>query len=530
MKTLKTIFLAAFLFPAVALTAQTKTDLAQVKWGPDLSMSKDGVFDHLFGSTDDHLYMIVSKRRDLYVQKLDLDNRVIYKELLEMEFDKDDHNLASAEVFGDRILVFTTFYDKKQKANGLFLRVFDAANMKPQGRIKRLATIHGESRRDRGSFDLNVSPDESHILISQQIPSEKGDKERFKLMVFDAEMTPVWEQEVTLPYLEEEFSMREVRVTDDGSVVVIGTKYAEKKEAKELRKEGKATYEYHLLTYDSNGGAPEDHAIQVPDKFLQDLTLNIGEDGDILAGGFYGLKGTSSIHGVYFMRLDRKTKAIKHSNFKEFDKDFITQYMTEKEEKKATKKAEKKDEELEMANYDLDEIIRRDDGGAVMVGEQYNFWVSTYTVTDANGNTSTRTVYHYVYNDVIVVNVDPSGNIEWAAKVPKRQHTTNDGGFYSSYALGVRDDRIYLVFNDSGKNLFLQPGQKVEQFRLKGKEALITLATIDQNGVVKREALMSQDRRDAITRPKSCIQITEDRMFVYAQRKKDYRFGSMTMQ
>ncbi|MDQ3101382.1 MAG: hypothetical protein M3R08_08340, partial [Bacteroidota bacterium] len=492
--------------------------------------SKDGSFDHVFGRTDEHIYMIMGQKKEMFVQKMDINNKKVYQKLLPMEIDKDDHTLERAEVFGDRILVFTTFYDKKERSNQLYLRVFDEVDMKPQGRLQRIATITGESKRDRGNFDLETSPDEKSILISQQLPSEKGSKEKFKLMVYDQAMTPSWEQEITLPYLDEEFMVKNMRIANDGSVIVMGIKYAEKKEARELRKDVKPSYEYHLLTYDSDGGTPEDHSLQVADKFLQDLTLNIGDEGDILAGGFYGLKGTSSIHGVYFMRLDRKTKAILHSNFKEFEKDFITAYMTEKEEKKATKKAEKKDEELEMVNYDLDDIIRRDDGGAVMVGEQYQFYVTTHTSTDSNGRTTTRTVYHYVYNDIIVVNIDPSGNIEWAAKVPKRQHTTNDGGYYSSYAMAVKDNMIYLVFNDNGKNLFIQPGQKIEEFRLTGKEALITLATIDGDGNVKREALLSPERRDAITRPKSCMQVSDDRMFIFAARKKDYRFGSMILQ
>ena len=322
--------LILFLVSTLPVFPQTRTELAKVEWGPDLTMSKDGTFDHVFGRTDDHLYMIMQLKRELYVQKMDANNKKVYQKLLPMEIDKDDHILERAEVFGDRILIFTTFYDKKLKSNQLYLRVYDEADMKPQGRLQRIATINGESKRDRGSFDLRTSPDEKFILISQQLPSEKGSKEKFKVMIYDQAMSPSWEQDITLPYLDEEFMVKDMDIANDGSVIVIGIKYAEKKEARELRKDEKPAYEYHLLTYDSEGGSPEDHAIQVQDKFLQDLTLNIGSDGDILAGGFYGLKGTSAIHGVYFMRLDRKTKAILHSNFKEFEKDFITAYMTEK--------------------------------------------------------------------------------------------------------------------------------------------------------------------------------------------------------
>jgi hypothetical protein len=84
------------------------------------------------------------------------------------------------------------------------------------------------------------------------------------------------------------------------------------------------------------------------------------------------------------------------------------------------------------------------------------------------------------------------------------------------------------VFNDNGKNLFLSQGSKVEQFDLKGKEALITLVTVDATGRVTREALLAPDKRDAILRPKECFQLEDDRMFIYAERKKEYRFGTIS--
>jgi hypothetical protein len=45
---------------------------------------------------------------------------------------------------------------------------------------------------------------------------------------------------------------------------------------------------------------------------------------------------------------------------------------------------------------------------------------------------------------------------------------------------------------------------------------------------VTREALLAPDKRDAILRPKECFQLEDDRMFIYAERKKEYRFGTIS--
>lgn len=507
--------------------SQSKTDRASVTWGVEMNDSKDGAFDEVVGYTDDHVYMTVFVKKEIFLRKMDNKHRTVYQKLIPLTIDKNDHVLKEVVVFGEKILVFTTFLDKKDKSVSLYMRAFNEVDMKPQGRMQKLASMDVEKRRNTGASSVRVSPNKQAVLISQVLPYEKEARERFNLKVYDNDMTLLWDRNVELPYLDSEFSVESFRVTDDGTAIMIGNKYAEKREAKELRKDGKATYEYHMLVFHSDESAPEDHAIVVPGKFLQDLSLNIGKEGDILCGGFYGNKGSFAVSGTFFLRLDRTTKRVIHSSFKEFDRDFITAYMTEKEEARATKKADKKGEELELYNYELREIIRRDDGGAVMVGEQYRFFVTTTCTTNANGGQTCRTNFHYVYNDIIVVNVDPNGDIAWAAKVPKRQHSVNDGGRYSSYALVVKDDHIYVMFNDSGKNLMLLPGDKVEPFKY-GKDMLITLATINADGKVFREALLPQDKRDAITRPKAGVQTGDGRLFIYANWKKTHRFGTVT--
>lgn len=529
---MKTLF--ALLFSSIAcsigpLIAQNKTERASVSWGKEMNSSSDGLFEEVVGYTDDHVYMTVQLKKETFIRKMDADHNVVYQKLLPMKVGKNEHALKEVVVFGDKILLFTTYFDKKDKSITVYMRTFNEANMDPLGVTEELSSMDAERRRNTGGSLVRVSPNDRAVLIGQFVPFDKEGSERFDLKVFDAGMAPLWQRSVELPYSDKEFRVENLRVADDGTVFLVGVKYAEKREAKELKKDGKATYEYHLLVIRGDGSPVADHPITVPDKFFQDLSINIGKEGDILCGGLYGSKGSFAISGAFFLRIDRETKAIVHTSYKEFDRDFITAYMTEKEEAKATKKAERKGEDLELPNYELRDLIRRDDGGVVMVAEQYRYYVTQNCVTDANGRTNCSYVHHYVYNDIIVVNVDPDGNIAWAVKVPKRQHSTNDGGRYSSYALVVKNDHIYLMFNDHGKNLMLLPGDKVEPFRY-GKEMLITLATVNQDGKVFREALLPQDKRDAITRPKASVQIGDDRLFIYANWKKSHRFGTVNFQ
>ena len=506
---------------------QTKTTKATVQWGPEMSNNKDGEFGSVFAHTDDAVYMSVFLKKERFIRKMDLRHRVVYQKVLPMEIDRDDHTMERTVLAGENILVFTSFFDKPTKQNNLFVRVYREKDMAPVGRIQKILTMDVEKKRNQGGFSVHTSPNDQRILVHQHLPFQKEGYERFEIKVYDMAMDLQWERQVELPYEDSEFAVEKFRVDDDGSVMMVGNKFAEKREGRALKREGKPDYTYHLLIYRGDGSQPEDHVLEVPGKFLQDIAVAVAREGDIMCGGFYGAKGSFTTSGAYYLRLDRATKQIVHSSFKEFDKDFITMYMTEKEEKKATKKAERKDEELEMYNYELREILIREDGGAVLMGEQYRYFETTTCTPNPNGGQTCRTTFHWVYNDIIAVNIDPNGDIEWAAKVPKRQHTVNDLGRASSYALMVKEDAIHVIFNDTGKNLFLKPGDKLQPYR-PGKEALIVLATMSDGGHASREALLDVEKREAITLPKSAVQVGDDKLFIYADWKKTHRFGTIT--
>lgn len=523
------LILGAALLIAVGMFAQTRTDRANVTWGPELNDRKAGDFGRLFGQDDEAVFMTMALKKQLMVQKMNGDLASLYSKPLLMEMGKKDLVLEDIMVIGARIVAFASIYDKHEDLNTLYMRTFDQASMTPEGDWVKAAQFSSE-RRFSGGFGVEVSPDKKFILVHVSLPYERDAPQRFQVRVFNADMQEEWDRQISLPYGDADFQFERFRVDNSGSVIVIGVKYAERREARARKRQGKPTYEYHLLTFNKSNN-DQDHAVRVEAKFLQDMTLSLDEGkGDILCAGLYGNKGSYSVRGTFFLRLDPATKAITHESYKEFSDDFITQYMTEKEEKKARAKADRKDEDLELFEYDLDELVRRDDGGVVLVGEQYFSYSTTTCYTTANGGQTCTTTYHYVYNDILIVSIDPDGTIAWATKIPKRQHTINDGGYFSSYALEVKGDKLYFVYNDNGENLFLRPGDKFKPADLNGRKSIVTLATVENDGTVMREALFDPEKRDLILRPKSSAKMKDDRLFLYATRGKEYRFGTVTFQ
>lgn len=521
-----TCTLALILCTGPTVWAQKKTDKATVKWGPEMTVKENGQFETIVASRENSSFMIMSRKKERFLQRVD-GTKVMWQKPLNVEMNKKPMLMENLALVGNDILVFASIYDKKANENQLYYSRYGTDQFKPLKVNEKMAVIPAPKSINTGSFEVRVSPGGNRVLVHQYLPVEKGELRKTLMEMYDGDMNLLWSQAMELPYNGNEFFVESQRVDDDGSVMLLGIKHAGGTEKRELKKAGLATYEYHLLVYDGQSPMPEDHLISVSDKFLKDMTVSLGKDGDVLCAGLYGNKGGDrAISGAFYLRLDRKSKKVVHESYRAFPSDFITSYMTEKQAAKAEKKAERKNEEMEMANYLLRDLVRRDDGGAVLLAEQYYSYVTYTTTSTGNGGTATTSTYHYVHNDIIVVNISPAGDIEWAVLVPKRQHSINTF-IYNSFASAVKDDRIYLLFNDTGDNLFVKPGDKVKQFELTGKDALAVLVTIDAAGEVSREALFSPERRDVILRPADCEQLMDQSMFIYGSRKSDYRFGKI---
>jgi len=201
---------------------------------------------------------------------------------------------------------------------------------------------------------------------------------------------------------------------------------------------GKPNYTFRLF-YDAlekGDTALNNIEMELEEKFITDLQLAFTKKGDIIGAGFYSEEGTKSIKGSYYIKLNKNK-------------------IPERQEKRLRRRSEQ-GKTVELYEYDLDRLILRDDGGVVLLAEQY--YISTYSrsanfASDPYANNRREVVNNYHYNDIIIVNINPDGNIEWANKIPKQQTTSGDNGYYSSYQPAVIKNKIYLFYNDNPKNL-----------------------------------------------------------------------------
>ncbi len=415
-------------------------------------------------------------------------------------------------LFGDRLLLITTAVDDESELMSAY-----GTWLSEEGKPADFPVLLGQQsttrRRGNDQFGFELSSDGSKLLIYNESEFERKANERFTLKVVDAELETVWQKDLELPYSREIFEINQYAVDSRGHVYMMSGITNDKSRNNDAERPP-SDKRYVIISYDPDQNKVKEFDVSLENKWVISTTFALADNGDLVIGGFYSNNRYFSIAGSFFFRIDGDSKAIEAKGLHPFSKEVLAQFMSER-------KAEKG---LELDDFYFDHFVLREDGGASMVAEQY--YVTQRFQTDiASGRQQIQYFYHF--NDVLVVDMNAEGEINWVTKVPKIQVSMNDKGPYSSYALTHVSDTLYLVFNDNPDNVPLlekNPDAKVYSFSTVRRSA-VTLAKIFPDGTQVREALLSSRDEETLIKPKVNISQDAGEIFIYSQLRKNVRFG-----
>ncbi len=538
-------------FLAVVTTAFSQNKAPGIiNWGNEYAEPNNTRSTKVIGLRPDGFYLLRQKvlnnpeaRPRAWVEFYDNDMNLKKSIEQELKYKGKQRDFEDVIYLGGELYLLTSFNNSAKKKNYLFKQQISSRSLIPSKNLDMICETDARNKEAEGSFGSHISKDSSHLLIYNDLPYKRNEPEQFGFRVFDKNFELVWEKDIVLPFPDNQFTVEEYQVDDFGNVHLLGVLYTD---AAKWRRRGSPTYQYIILSYLENGEREMEYRVGIDNRFVTDLTFRPTKKGELICSGFYSAKGTYSIKGACYFRLDPSSGEVSNSNYQPFEFDFLTEFMSEKNRDKARAAEARNDtrRSAELFNYSLDELITRSDGGAVLVAEQFyieedrfnNFndpygwgWgyypYSPWAYSRYRNNFQVD--YYYNYNDIIVVNIRPTGEIEWSARIPKRQETRNDGGYYSSYAMSIVRDKLFFVYNDNARNF--GSGQKPNRiFNYNGNDSVISVAQINMQGEVTTYPLASNRDVGVISRPKMCKQIGKREMAIYGERGRGYRFGKLT--
>jgi hypothetical protein len=485
-----------------------------------------------------------------YLEYYDARMKLVRKKEIDMRYKGKDRYLKDVIMVNNRLWLLSYFYNEGHGKTYLFAQEINKSNFNLAKDMVKIAE-QGETNRDRSDvFSVTVSRDSGQVLVLNRQPNKK-DEQSFSLAVYDGNFNEVWGRDTKLPYARRNFSVEDYQVDNQGNVYLLGIIYTEG--SNRLERRGRATYQYNIVAYLKDVVEPQEYKILLKDRFVSDLTFRPSENGDLVCAGFYSEKDAKGAKGSCFFKINPKTGDMTSISTREFDFDFMTANLSDrsKQQAKAATDRDDKEREPELFDYQIDKLIMRSDGGVIMIAEQFYIeerqrfnnmgmnpwmggrygWYDPWGWNDPwswrYGNRFNNQMdYYFHYNDIIVVNIQPDGEIAWSSRIPKRQVSVNDGGKYSSYTMSTVADKLYFAYNENPRNL--DPTRRVSVAETTDRSSVVFLAEISRDGSLHRYPLFSNRDKGVITRPKICRQVGRRDMAIYGESGRTYRFGVLS--
>ncbi len=488
--------------------------------GQAYSVERKYYISELIGQADNHFYLLKRKRKSSQLFLLEKYNsetleRTIQKEIELPLIKNEKAGFSEAIIYGDRIVFILTQYIKSEHTSYAYAVGIDF-NLTELSEVKEIDKVEIKSARQSPGFNFVLSKDEKKLLVQHNFPYVKYNNEKFSYIVYDTNFSVIWKKEIEMPYKDKLFKVNDY-ILDDSTNIHLLSQITPEKGNNEDKFRGVPNNSYSIISYLPKENKVKELDINLNNKWVSSVTFDIAPDGDLVAAGFYSNSQYFSVSGTFYLRIDDTTRTVKAQGMKAFEKDFLREFMPEKKVKKGK----------ELNDFYFDHFEIREDGSALLVAEQYymitNYYWDPYLYTY-------NYTYQYYYNDIILVNILKDGTIGWTKKIPKKQISSNDGGYYSSYAFGFNGKEASIIFNDHASNLqnYTKNSEDLKSMSRPGKSLAIQ-ATINEKGETSYHALFNASKDNLIMRPKVYFQQNKSSLIIMGVKGNKYRFGNLKL-
>ena len=340
-------------------------------------------------------------------------------------------NVVNGEVF-----LFAEYFDMRRRVRCLILLPFDREG-NPQS-VVEIDQVRGSLFGDGSSFNVVWSADQSSFAVVA-IPSYQSFGESIlNVTSYDTEeLLPRWSNELNLSNRPKIFLSQDLQVANNGDVYLLGT-YRKWFQGIDFDNKPDALG-HSLFKVDADGA--EEAALGMTDYYINNMGVDVDyANGRVLVAGTYTMRNTSlveSTKGVFSVNVNSEDMSVLDVNRYPFAESF---------REDVAKVGYRSRREEVRAQFGLDFILRRPDGGSYMITEEYHRYEH---VTENNGNR--QVVIIHEFEGILVSAFDASGELEWVELVPKFQ-TTKGSTVFLSYTPVVGHDGLTIYMNDDRRN------------------------------------------------------------------------------
>ncbi|MFD2919575.1 hypothetical protein ACFS6H_07655 [Terrimonas rubra] len=519
------------LLTTVTLCAQRPS----VKWGQEFKIGK--------GSTD--LQVIHADKSGVYLQEghfvnsfimgawakhtaklIKLDKNLI--EVYDKDYNKELKGKSFMQFFALQEKLFA-FASESKKNNNLV--IYAAEVDKNSGDLikewQELSNINLDSKKDRADFKITYNTDSTTFLVVNSL--ESNNKNTYQLTEFSRELKALGKTiNITNQYDKDSYKLEDLIYTPEKKIFLIGRTY-EFMEGKKKKAKFLAFASYNISLYNDKGVLEKELNTTINGKWLNSAKLVFDKNHHIALAAFYSNdKKNKSIDGLLVQRINTLNGEVISTTEKTIDQSMLASVKeTEDSEDEEETKAEKKEREAAKKEKEEDEGFSRNmvfrniyftnDGGLILMAEEYNEYRRTSYSYNTNGIGSkqhTQITQVYECGDIMISKIEANNNIGWIKVLPKNQLEIFTGNsdqlsfdikmdrffansttpFYAGYGSMQINNSILLFFNDNTNNSSVtEPGNKVKKIQTYKKSSCFTVTVDVATGKIARKLFFSND-------------------------------------
>ncbi|HET8572822.1 MAG TPA: hypothetical protein VFL76_03015 [Edaphocola sp.] len=243
--------------------------------------------------------------------------------------------------------------------------------------------------------------------------------------------------------------------------------------------------DFHLYQLSEDGHNLGEKMFPADQQYYSGLYSKINRaNGQIYSAGFYSGHKNGNLEGVIYFTYDPGNRNFSNIKRIPFTKEVLNDADTR------NKKKAFNDEQVR-------DLVIKNDGGFLLVSE--DAYVSSRTeMTPGWGYYSwyyapvypDRTIYEYHYGDVLIMDFDTRGTIQWHRFIRKDQYSQDDNGIFSSYAFLNSGSSLVFLYND-----------------FNNRSSSIKVAAMDAAGQLQLQTLNTGNIGNADWLPRKAVQV-----------------------
>lgn len=359
--------------------------------------------------------------------------------------------------FKNKLYLISRMYERSGGNLKLFASTLDATT----GKLGTHFEIFNYNAKEQGNldrYDFVMSRDSSKMALMLEYRTKKDEPVKTGFRVFDEDLNVLWEADIVLPTSDRSTTITDYLIDNNGNIHLVVRIALDKSD-----REDKGTLvrsKYSLFSYFHETQTVKEYDLFLQSNYLTGLTLLQNKNNELIGSAFYtNERNTSGIKGFLNFKLDLSNYEIRNSQMNDFNDEFLKNFLSDRQVEKGRG----------VRNFRTRYVFPTSNNGYAFVAEEFDYTVSTYTSYNPQTKTTeVKTSERWIFGDIAVFYVDSEGKTIETGILKKHQtaSATTSGytghgrdGFgtyhparYWGISAMMKDDKIYIVYNDNTKN------------------------------------------------------------------------------